>query len=105
VTNLAKFKRYTAQNGTLILQNYMLNLIFKIWGPAIKFSGHIDVKFPSIVSKLDSFLLFAKIKGEVALALLAAPSYVHVLENAYWCRFEINAKLPLLFNYSIIYYM
>ena len=44
----------------------------------LKFSGHIDVKFPSIVSKLDSFLLFAKIKGEVALALLAAPSYVHV---------------------------
>jgi hypothetical protein len=35
VTNLAKFKRYTAQNGTLILQNYMLNFIFKIWGPAI----------------------------------------------------------------------
>jgi hypothetical protein len=30
------------------------------------------------VSKLDSFLLFAQIKGEVALALLAAPSYVHV---------------------------
>ena len=23
VTNLAKFKRYTAQNGTLILQNYI----------------------------------------------------------------------------------
>jgi hypothetical protein len=43
-----------------------------------KFSGHIDVKFPSIVSKLDSFLLLAKIKGEVALALLAAPSYMHV---------------------------
>jgi hypothetical protein len=64
VTNLAKFKRYTAQNGTL----FML----------VKFSGHIDVKFPSIVSKLDSFLLLAKIKGEVALALLAAPSYVHV---------------------------
>jgi hypothetical protein len=42
------------------------------------FSGLIDVKFPSIVSKLDSFLLLAKIKGEVALALLAAPSYVHV---------------------------
>jgi hypothetical protein len=36
----------------------------------VKFSGHIDVKFPSIVSKLDSFLLLAKIKGEVALALL-----------------------------------
>jgi hypothetical protein len=36
------------------------------------------VKFPSIVSKLDSFLLLAKIKGEVALTLLAAPSYVHV---------------------------
>jgi hypothetical protein len=44
----------------------------------VKFSGHIDVKFPSIVSKLDSFLLLAKIKGEVALTLLAAPSYVHV---------------------------
>jgi hypothetical protein len=44
----------------------------------VKFSGHIEVKFPSIVSKLDSFLPFAKIKGEVALALLAAPSYVHV---------------------------
>jgi hypothetical protein len=29
---------------------------------------------------------------------------VLLLENAYWCRFEINAKLPLLFNYSIIYY-
>ena len=28
VTNLAKFKRYTAQNGTLILQNYMLNFLF-----------------------------------------------------------------------------
>ena len=38
----------------------------------------IDVKFPSIGSKLDSVLLLAKIKGEVALALLAAPSYVHV---------------------------
>ena len=35
VTNLAKFKRYTAQNGTLILQNYMLNFFFKTWGPAI----------------------------------------------------------------------
>ena len=35
VTNLAKFKRYTAQNGTLILQNYMLNFFLKIWGPAI----------------------------------------------------------------------
>jgi hypothetical protein len=44
----------------------------------VKFSGHIDVKFPSIVSNLDSFLLLAKIKGEVALALLGAPSYVHV---------------------------
>ena len=44
----------------------------------VKFSGHIDVKFPSIVSELDSFLLLAKIKGEVVLALLAAPSYVHV---------------------------
>jgi hypothetical protein len=31
-----------------------------------------------IVSELDSFLLLAKIKGKVALALLAAPSYVHV---------------------------
>ena len=31
----------------------------------------------SIVSELDSFLLLAKIKGEVALAPLAAPSYVH----------------------------
>jgi hypothetical protein len=30
------------------------------------------------VSELDYFLLLAKIKGEVALALLAAPSYVHV---------------------------
>jgi hypothetical protein len=45
----------------------------------VKFSGHIDVKFPSIVSKLDSFLLLAKIKGEVALALLAAPSYVRIV--------------------------
>ena len=35
VTNLAKFKRYTAQNGTPILQNYMLNFFFKTWGPAI----------------------------------------------------------------------
>ena len=35
VTNMAKFKRYTAQNGTLILQNYMLNFFSKIWGPAI----------------------------------------------------------------------
>jgi hypothetical protein len=35
VTNLAKFKRYTAQNGTLILQNYMLSFFFKTWGPAI----------------------------------------------------------------------
>jgi hypothetical protein len=41
-------------------------------------SGHIDVKFPSIVSELDSLLLLAKIKGEVALALLAALSYVYV---------------------------
>jgi hypothetical protein len=31
----------------------------------------------SIVSELDSFLLLAKIKGEVVLAPLAAPSYVH----------------------------
>jgi hypothetical protein len=38
----------------------------------VKFSGHIDVKFPSIVSELDSFLLLAKIKGEVVLALLTA---------------------------------
>jgi hypothetical protein len=46
----------------------------------VKFSSHIhvDVKFPGIVSELDYFLLLAKIKGEVALALLAAPSYVHV---------------------------
>ena len=44
----------------------------------VSFSVHIDVKFPSIVSELDSFLLLAQIKGEVALALLAAPSYVHV---------------------------
>ena len=44
----------------------------------VKFSGHIEVKFPSIVSKLDSFLLLTKIKGGVALALLAATSYVHV---------------------------
>ena len=44
----------------------------------VKFSGHIDVKFPSIVSELDSFLLLAKIKGGVALALLSAHSYVHV---------------------------
>ena len=35
VTNLAKFKRHTAQNGTLILQNYMLNFVFRTWGPAI----------------------------------------------------------------------
>jgi hypothetical protein len=35
VTNLAKFKRLTAQNGTLILQNYMLNFFFKTWGTAI----------------------------------------------------------------------
>jgi hypothetical protein len=27
VTNLAKFKRYTPENGTLILQNYMLNML------------------------------------------------------------------------------
>jgi hypothetical protein len=38
----------------------------------------MDVKFPSIVSELDSFLLLAKIKGEVALALHATPSYEHV---------------------------
>jgi hypothetical protein len=44
----------------------------------VRFSVHIDVKFPSIVSELDSFLLLAKIKGKGALALLAAPSYVHV---------------------------
>jgi hypothetical protein len=44
----------------------------------VKFSGHIDVKFPSFVSELDSFLLLAKIKEEVALAHLAAPSYVHI---------------------------
>ena len=44
----------------------------------VRFSVHIDVKFPGIVSELDSFLLLAKINGEVALALLAAPSYVHV---------------------------
>ena len=31
----------------------------------------------SIVSELDSFLLLAKIKGEVVLTPLAAPSYVH----------------------------
>jgi hypothetical protein len=37
-----------------------------------------NIKFPSIVSELDSLLLLAKIKGEVVLALLAAPSYVHV---------------------------
>ena len=35
VTNLAKFKRLTAQNGTLILQNYTLNFFSKTWGPAI----------------------------------------------------------------------
>ena len=35
MTNLAKFKRYTVQNGTLILQNYMLSFFFKTWGPAI----------------------------------------------------------------------
>ena len=35
VTNMAKFKRYTAQNSTLILQNYMLNFFFKTWGPVI----------------------------------------------------------------------
>jgi hypothetical protein len=35
VTNPAKFKRLTAQNGTLILQNYMLNFFSKTWGPAI----------------------------------------------------------------------
>jgi hypothetical protein len=29
VTNLAKSKQYTAQHGTLILQNYMLNFFFK----------------------------------------------------------------------------
>jgi hypothetical protein len=34
VTNLAKFKRY-AQNGTLILQNYMFNFFFKTWGLGI----------------------------------------------------------------------
>ena len=45
----------------------------------VRFSVHIDVKLPSIVSELDSFfLLLADIKGEGALALLAAPSYVHV---------------------------
>ena len=32
---MAKFKRYIAQNGTLILQNYMLNFFFKTWGSAI----------------------------------------------------------------------
>jgi hypothetical protein len=35
VTNLAKFKRYTAENVTLILQSYMLNFFFKTLGPAI----------------------------------------------------------------------
>ena len=30
----------------------------------VRFLVHIDVKFPSIVSELDSFLLLAKIKGE-----------------------------------------
>ena len=35
VTNLAKFNRYTAQNCTLILQNYMLNFFSKTWRPAI----------------------------------------------------------------------
>ena len=44
----------------------------------VRFSVHIDVKFPSIVSELDSFLLLAKIKAEGTLALLAAPSYGHV---------------------------
>ena len=44
----------------------------------VKFSVHIDVKFPIIVSELDSFLPLAKIKGEGALALLAAPSHVDV---------------------------
>ena len=44
----------------------------------VRFSVHIDVKFPSIVSELDSFLLLAKIKGEGVLTHLTAPSYVHV---------------------------
>ena len=30
VTNLAKFKRYTTQNSTLILQNYMLNFFLRL---------------------------------------------------------------------------
>ena len=28
MTNLAKFKRYTAQNGTLVLQNYNVKFLF-----------------------------------------------------------------------------
>jgi hypothetical protein len=37
------------------------------------------VKLPSIVSEHDSFFfILADIKGEGTLALLAAPSYVHV---------------------------
>jgi hypothetical protein len=44
----------------------------------VRFSVHIDVKFPSIVSELDSFLLLAKIKGEGVLTRLTPPSYVHV---------------------------
>jgi hypothetical protein len=72
----------------------------------VKFSGHIDVKFPSIVSKLDSFLLLAKIKGEVALALLAAPSYVHYLlyvffsvfarENFFHCFLQVYRLLTMI---------
>ena len=63
----------------------------------VKFSGHIDVKFPSIVSNLDSFLFVAKIKGEVALAhkfvtgatLLQLPSYVHVP-----CPLQVKWPVP-----------
>jgi hypothetical protein len=59
-------------------------------------SGHIDVKFPSIVSELDSFLLLAKIMGEVALTLLAAPSYsVFAHDNFVHCFLKVYPLLTM----------
>ena len=57
---------------------YMLetNITFQV--TMVRFSVHIDVKFPSIVSELDFFLPLAKIKGKGTLALLASHTYVHV---------------------------
>ena len=66
------------------------------------------------MSELDSFLLLDKIRGEVALALLAAPSYVHVPSpqpniyvhtlhiSNYTFYTSVNIELKMTINMTLI---